>query len=318
MKFRHWLVSLLVLPVLLAANLQAFTQNDIPIIKCPKNRKDKRSCSVSICALFRDEAKFLKEWIEYHRLVGVSHFYLFNNCSTDNYLKVLKPYIEEGVVELFHVPFDANITNDGDVMRTFVQVQVRCYQHAINLAKGKSHWIAIIDSDEFICPVIDKTLPKALKRYDYAGGLAVYWQIYGTSNVWDLQSGELLIEKLLYKGPNVGPIQFKSIVKPKFAKCMDCHWTKTEGAPMVLPNHQPFTHTPNLASMPIDIIRINHYTFRTESFNEQIKKPRRRKWGDAPSEEQARALMNYYNSEYDPIMLKIIPQLKRKMFHKKK
>ena len=44
-----------------------------------------KSYNVSACAIFQNEAPYLKEWIEYHRLIGVEHFYLYNNGSTDNY-----------------------------------------------------------------------------------------------------------------------------------------------------------------------------------------------------------------------------------------
>ena len=54
----------------------------------------------AICSMFKNEAKFLKEWIEFHRLIGAEHFYLYNNESTDNYLEVLKPYIDKNIVEL--------------------------------------------------------------------------------------------------------------------------------------------------------------------------------------------------------------------------
>ncbi len=51
--------------------------------------------------IFKDCASLLKEWIEYHRMVGVEHFWLYNNSSTDNYAEILKPYIKEGIIELF-------------------------------------------------------------------------------------------------------------------------------------------------------------------------------------------------------------------------
>src|SRR5215204_456630 len=56
---------------------------------------------IAIATMFQNEAPYLKEWIEYHRLVGVKHFYLWNNQSEDDYLSVLQPYIDKGIVELF-------------------------------------------------------------------------------------------------------------------------------------------------------------------------------------------------------------------------
>lgn len=52
---------------------------------------------LSICAIFRNEADYLKEWIEFHRLVGVEHFFLYNNFSEDAYLSILGDYIGQGL-----------------------------------------------------------------------------------------------------------------------------------------------------------------------------------------------------------------------------
>lgn len=50
----------------------------------------------SICAIFKDESLSIKEWIEYHKLIGVEHFYLYNNNSTDSSVSILQEYVEEG------------------------------------------------------------------------------------------------------------------------------------------------------------------------------------------------------------------------------
>jgi len=292
--------------------LDALTPADIPIVKCANNRMDQRKCELSICAIFRDEGPYLKEWIEFHRLVGVSHFYLYNNLSQDIYWEVLQPYITKGIVELFDVPFDSCAYNDGAKTHNFVQVC--CYTHAINLA-SKSNWLAIIDVDEFICPVIDKDIPTALTRYPKAGGLVVYWQIYGTSNIWDLQPGELMIEKLLLKEPNKGGKGlFKTIIRPKYAgKCMDPHYTKTKHKLLITPNDQKFHHKRTFSLLPVDVIRINHYTFRTASYYFNYKKPRRARWGYAPSPEVERADLDGANAVYDPVMLRFVVELKKRM-----
>ena len=52
------------------------------------------------CAIFRDEAPFLAEWIAFHRLVGVDHFFLYDNGSQDEPESVLAPFLAEGCVTL--------------------------------------------------------------------------------------------------------------------------------------------------------------------------------------------------------------------------
>ena len=56
---------------------------------------------LAICAMFKNEAPWLKEWILYHHeVLKVDHFYLYNNDSTDQYKEILQPFIDQQWVEL--------------------------------------------------------------------------------------------------------------------------------------------------------------------------------------------------------------------------
>jgi Glycosyltransferase family 92 len=68
------------------------------------DKKQKYDYDLCVCAIFRDEAPYLKEWIEFHRLVGIQKFYLYNNASTDNYKEVLQRYINKEIVYLTEWP----------------------------------------------------------------------------------------------------------------------------------------------------------------------------------------------------------------------
>lgn len=59
---------------------------------------------MAICAICKNEAPYLGEWSEFHSLVGVQRFHLYQNRSADDYLSVLGPYLDEGVVELTEWP----------------------------------------------------------------------------------------------------------------------------------------------------------------------------------------------------------------------
>ena len=61
----------------------------------------KRHALVVVVKL-QNEAPFVAEWLEYHRLphVGVSHFYLYDDGSTDGLQAVLAPYVGAGLATL--------------------------------------------------------------------------------------------------------------------------------------------------------------------------------------------------------------------------
>ena len=72
-------------------------------LRCRRKRliKDKKYY-ISICAIFKNEGHNLKEWIEYHKLIGIDHIYLYNNFSDDNYHETLLQYMNLGVHDNYH------------------------------------------------------------------------------------------------------------------------------------------------------------------------------------------------------------------------
>jgi hypothetical protein len=38
---------------------------------------------LAICAIFRDEAPHIAEWVAYHLMIGFDHFVLYDNKSED-------------------------------------------------------------------------------------------------------------------------------------------------------------------------------------------------------------------------------------------
>ena len=75
-----------------------------PILR--RTPKYNKKYKISVCGIFKDEGPFLKEWIEFNKMVGVEHFYLYNNNSSDNFLNVLAPYIESGLVTYIDFPYN--------------------------------------------------------------------------------------------------------------------------------------------------------------------------------------------------------------------
>ena len=69
---------------------------------------------LSACTIYRDAAPYLAEWVEFHRLVGVERFFLYDNGSSDDHRDVLAPYVDEGsvVVHDWPLPF---VRRDGQV-----------------------------------------------------------------------------------------------------------------------------------------------------------------------------------------------------------
>jgi hypothetical protein len=276
-----------------------------PIVPCEYNRSDLRAGDVAICMMFQNEARFIKEWIEYHKTIGVSHFYLYNNASTDNSDAVLMPYVLSGEAELYYLKERTHNVEAHNKLQRAV------YNHAVKLAKGKNEWLAIIDSDEFICMPHNDNIGEFLKSYTYAGGLKINWVMYGSSGIEELGPSELQIENFLYRTPDDWKenFNFKSIVRPAKVKKAGVHDSSyRKGCKAVFANHESKIKNPS-----IDAIRLNHYWWRDEKYFREVKLPRRSGWLTNYSDEEIEEMRQTYNRVYDPSMLPFVELTRKNM-----
>lgn len=235
---------------------------------------------LSVIGIFQNEAIYLKEWIDFHKKLGVDHFLLFNHLSNDSFQEVLSPYIKEGVVELIDWPYPSIKGDEADWNR----IQTNAYTLAINSLKGISRFVMVIDTDEFLYPMEKNSLKEFLKSFPAASGILVNWQVFGTGGVSFQNDGEKLTEKLHLKAPQNDPMNTfcKSIFRPdRVSSCKDPHnmtyypWTFP-----VDPNHNIFAWKFHKFHPPvIDKVRINHYWSRDETFFQKRKLARYDHWG---------------------------------------
>ncbi|KAF8066394.1 glycosyltransferase family 92 protein [Scenedesmus sp. PABB004] len=100
---------------------------------------------VAVCAVVKDQGRDLRYWIEYHRWLGVSKFYIYDNNSTSPALLGLWDLIEEGVVDYHY--FRGRPRRRPDFHDTN---QYAAYTGCL-LSHFRLHrWIAFIDVDEFL------------------------------------------------------------------------------------------------------------------------------------------------------------------------
>lgn len=262
------------------------------------------SWELAIAAMFQDEARWLKEWLEYHLLTGVQHFYLYNNLSKDNYQDVLRSYVASGVVDLIEWPYVGGNTYDA--------VQCDAYRDALGRARNTAKWLALIDVDEFLVPVRNDELTSVLTKFESdsaVGGVCAAWVFFGTSYVPRIPQDRLMIETLVLSGQELETRStfpwdhgtFKSIVRPE-------RTTSVENAHVALYN-AGHSHVPLLR----DFIQTNHYWTRDDAFFKEIKLPRNARRG-VPVETSISwaAAMNKETPMNAPI-LRFVPALRKRM-----
>lgn len=125
---------------------------------------------LSICAIAKNEAAYLDEWIAYHLTQGVEHFYLRydKDCEDVNLAKrVLAKWIGKGIAE---VEYNETLGKQGEF-----------YSSAWNdKIKRESQWCAFIDIDEFIWS--DSSILNYMRKYEkQVDCINLDWILFGDS-----------------------------------------------------------------------------------------------------------------------------------------
>ena len=142
-----------------------------------------------VCGIFKDEGKYLKEWVENYRVIGTDHIYLYNNNSIDNYQEILRPYVETGFVTLLEWPK--------------LHSQMEAYADCYTRFKDETNWIAFFDIDEFLCLLKEKNIRDFLIRYEKYPSLMVYWLLFGTNGQLKPKRDKLVIEQYTCSWPHL-------------------------------------------------------------------------------------------------------------------
>ncbi len=224
---------------------------------------------IAVCQIFKDEASYLREWIEYHVLIGVEHFYLYDNNSSDGYGHVLQPYLDRGIVTLIKWPKN--------------QAQVEAYEDCIRRFRDESDWIGFLDVDEFVVPVEAHSLKKFLDMFSRTPAVLLYWRFFGSGGRIDRDLHGLVTEdftvasaKLYTKGKCFYNTHYDYLWNdPKNGSMFHMLWTKVCGHSVppadifgrfLFENYYPATKK----EIPV---QLNHYAVK--SFMEHREKDKK-------------------------------------------
>jgi hypothetical protein len=222
---------------------------------------------LAVCAIFKNEGSYLAEWVNFHRMMGVEHFYLYDNHSTDDYASVI-----------------AEIDNGDITVVEWVRQpgQISAYNHCLYRHGEDCTWLAFIDLDEFLFCPDGQALPEFLADYLEFGGVGVNWVVFGSNGHLTKPAGNVT-ENYRLRGPLDVTIPYphlavrdavsgritgymplfahiKSIVQPEAAEfCPNPHFVVyRKGFHCVGENREriegPFSRT-----VSVEKIRLNHY-----------------------------------------------------------
>lgn len=170
---------------------------------------------LGLVAIFRGEDDYLVEWIEFHKMMGVEHFILYDNGLEKSSQVLLKPYIEKGLVT--HIPFpDISGLRDGRHADT-LSIQQMAYADFIKKFRHHFKYILQLDIDEFLFPKSHNSITEILNKYDDSklARIELNWTNFGDSGHVTKPSG-LVITNFTKSDNNVDTITVKSISNTRY------------------------------------------------------------------------------------------------------
>lgn len=200
-----------------------------------------------VCSIVLHEDKILDEWIVYHRALGFSRMYLYDNSP--NFDLRDWPVRYPGFLHVLHIP--------GRVM------QLTAYNHFLQTF-GKSHtWCSFLDADEFIVLKRHPNIVSMLQEHCPQGALTLNWYMFGSSGR-QLYSPEPVTQRFQLRAATVDR-HIKTIVHTASVEVMGIHecYRMREGMGVPHDTRGRPIHGPYNPDGPTDVAVIHHYNAKS-------------------------------------------------------
>lgn len=215
--------------------------------------------TTTLCAIMKNEERYLLEWIAYHRLLGFDRIVIYENDSWDGTPALLEQLYKKGFIDC-HKPW-------SDIQGS---PQILAYEDAI--CNCSTDWIMFLDADEFLNIKSRAGITHFLSQFpSNVIGIAINWRLFGSAGHIDY-SEDLILERFTRAATQTEPINrhVKSIIKPECVDHIHVHAPALKQGTYISPSGQPVPMVTRGLSETVDwsIAQINHYfTKSKEEYN---------------------------------------------------
>jgi len=169
---------------------------------------------LGLVAILRGEDDYLIEWIEFHILLGVNHFVLYDNGTSLNTFNLLKKYIDQGLVTYFSFPHIDGL-RDGRYVSTLTLQQLAYADCIIRFSKHFKYLLQL-DIDEFLFPKNYNSITEVLNLFnDKVSRIDINLINFGSAGHVNKPNG-LVINNFTKSCKSIAPTEVKCIVNTKY------------------------------------------------------------------------------------------------------
>lgn len=152
----------------------------------PKADANRRG--VAIVTHLKNEETYISEWVLFHKAVGVRHFFVYDNGSSDGTIKILQDLLSPECLTVIPWVFGLKDVRNDQILNS----QVVAFAHAIQNFGSAFSWIAFIDVDEFLLPKAGQTVEEALAAVNGFPNVSLPWHMFGRNGHQSRPAGPIL------------------------------------------------------------------------------------------------------------------------------
>ncbi|MDB5686801.1 MAG: hypothetical protein JWR77_1390 [Rhizorhabdus sp.] len=221
------------------------------------------SGGITVCAIVKDERRYLIEWVAYYRLLGFDRLVLYSNDCSDGTDRLLDAMQAAGLIEHRSWP-----SQPGRAP------QRSSYEDA--LGRCDTRWILFVDADEFLRLIEDQEIHQFIARFEPdVSAVAINWRIFGSSGLTDYEPAPVM-ERFTRSAPRDHPINrhVKTMaVAADVAAVPNAHGVILARGRYVMPNGVDITLDRDAFARPrYRIAQINHYVVKSRAEFEEKRR----------------------------------------------
>ena len=112
---------------------------------------------LTMCTMTKNMDRYIPNWIDYHKLLGVEHVYIYDNAAPSTLPQTSKRYVDSGFLTI--IPW----AHTAMPNKTHREAQIASENDCMWRYKHTSQWMIKVDVDEFLQPMD----PNRTKITDY-------------------------------------------------------------------------------------------------------------------------------------------------------
>jgi glycosyltransferase involved in cell wall biosynthesis len=216
---------------------------------------------VGVCAIFKNEADYVEEWLAFHILQGVSRIIAYDNNSSDETCQRATSFAKYVDLQIVHWPDSGN---------GFNCTQRLAYLDGARRLTGLADYVAFIDLDEFVFATDYSPLGQVLAHFPAdAAAVAVNQRVFGSAGQ-SSSTGDLVTSRFTMAAADdySEGRWFKTIARPDRIVDFDSvHSVVLNSGAYVLSDGRPLpprSEHPGISSIVVEgALRLHHYILKS-------------------------------------------------------